>query len=141
MTPSARTVRDALRSAIASLAGDPAPESRPPSQAPLDPVADVSATLALLESAEVGVIGVAADERSARALVRILVGVDVGPDDPLLADALGELLNIAAGSLGDVRFSTPRLRRERRHAPCATDRAELRVGPVRLHVWAADHAA
>lgn len=96
MTPSLALLTEHLKATLASL-GVPVVETVTRNGTP-DPETTFAAQLTLQSGRHSVSVILATDSATAVELVRAIAGAEVGTDDPLLGDTVGELLNVVAGS-------------------------------------------
>ena len=116
MTPSLELLTEHLESTLASL-GVPVEQTIARAGTP-DPTTELAAQLTLNTDERLASVVLATDAATAVELVRAIAGADVGPDDPLLGDTVGEILNVVAGSArrrATFTFGIPLTARSKRH--------------------------
>ena len=116
MRPSLELLTEHLETTLASL-GVPVEDTLARSGPP-DPATELAAQLTLQTDGKSSSVVLATDSATAVELVRAIAGTDVPPDDPLLGDTVGEILNVVAGSArrrAKFTFGIPLTTRGKRH--------------------------
>lgn len=115
MTPSLELLSDQLAQTLTALGVAVVPGTAASGHARL--VADVVTHLTLDLGEQIAVVVLATDAATAVELARTISGAEVGSDDPLLGDTMGEILNVVAGAArrrAHFTFGIPSLARDKR---------------------------